>query len=127
MDRAAVGYIPLTNEWEVLDDFRFSGYGVDLLIPAGFHTDLASIPRILWRLIAPYELSIEAALVHDWLYRHGGRHLHGTVDRLAADGIFREIMIAQGVPAWRCAVAYRGVRLFGGWSWQEEGACTQAE
>jgi len=120
MEQPVVTYQPATDEWIVLEDYRFSGFGVDLLIPTGFRTDLASVPRLLWRVIAPFELGLAAPLVHDWLYRHGGRHLHGTVDRLAADGIFREIMIVDGVPAWRCALAYRGVRLFGEWSWNHE-------
>jgi hypothetical protein len=41
-------------------------------IPAGFVFDLASVPRVLWWLIAPFELSIVAPLIHDWLYRVEG-------------------------------------------------------
>lgn len=121
-----ISYRPRTALWEVLADYEFHGYSIDLLIPQGFVCDLASIPRLLWRIIAPHELGIVAPLVHDWLYRHGGRHQSGTVDRLAADGIFREIMIAEGVAPWRRVLAYRAVRLFGWRAWKAAAASCAA-
>lgn len=119
-------YLPPADAWEVQEDYEFEDFGINLIIPKGFRCDLASIPRLLWRLIAPFELSLTAPLIHDYLYRNGGRHLCGEIDRLAADGIFREIMIAEGVSWWRYAAAYRAVRMFGGSAWKE-GQCTQVE
>lgn len=113
-----VKYRPSTDDWIVLAVYRYLGCGIELQIPEGRTTDLSSIPRFLWWLIAPFELSIEAPVVHDELYRNGGRHLGGVVDRATADWIFREIMIAERVPAWRYTLAYRGVRLFGRWRWR---------
>ena len=37
-------------------------------MPAGFETDLASVPRAAWALIAPWDVA-RAAIVHDILYK----------------------------------------------------------
>ena len=37
-------------------------------VPNGFITDLASTPRLLWNLIAPFDVA-RAAIVHDLLYK----------------------------------------------------------
>lgn len=42
--------------------------GYKLLIPAGFETDLRSVPKILWGKIQPYNASLFAYLIHDRLY-----------------------------------------------------------
>jgi hypothetical protein len=82
-------------------------------IPAGFETDLASIPRLLrWWLDrdGPW---VQAAVVHDWLY--SGAYL----PRLIADyALWLGMGVAvAGVPRvgrLDRAVIYAGVRL-GGW------------
>ena len=58
-------------------------------------------------------------MVHDFLYRHRGKPPQGTVipyrtfTRLEADRLFDRIMEQENVAAWRRAIAYRAVRLFG--------------
>ena len=39
-----------------------------IVVPAGFETDLASVPRAAWALIAPWDVA-RAAIVHDILYK----------------------------------------------------------
>ncbi len=80
-------------------------------IPEGFTTDLASIPRIFWSIIAPHELGIDAPLIHDWLYRNniGGRAW--------ADYILLHLMRQNKVPYWKRKVVYGAVRAFGWRSW----------
>ena len=39
-----------------------------ITVPSGFITDLASTPRILWNVIAPFDVA-RAAIVHDLLYK----------------------------------------------------------
>ena len=51
--------------------------GYKITVPAGFVTDLASIPRPLWVLWPPFGKYTRAAVIHDWLYdmhRKGGKH-----------------------------------------------------
>jgi hypothetical protein len=110
--------------WELTEDFLYRGYGVELLIPKGFQTDLSSIPRFFWREIAPFELSITAPVVHDYLYRHGGRYvsLSGqmcTMTRAEVDALFLHIMLDEGVGVFRRRAAYWAVRWFGGGSWND--------
>jgi hypothetical protein len=77
------------------------------VVPAGFVTDLASVPRVLWRLFPSSGRHNEAAVVHDWLYNCG------TCSRFLADAIFREGMIALGVPKWKAWLMFMAVRAFG--------------
>ena len=37
-------------------------------MPKGFETDLASVPRAAWALIAPWDVA-RAAIIHDLLYK----------------------------------------------------------
>lgn len=79
-----------------------------LTIPAGFVTDLASIPQILWNILPPIGRYDHAAVVHDFLYQNNG------VTRAQADVVLREAMEVKKVPAWMRWTIYSGVRV-GGW------------
>lgn len=92
-------------------------------IPAGFHTDFASIPRILWPLIPPQGRHAKAAVIHDWLYvnapttttRWLGGRMERSISRREADGVFRRVMRESGVGWLRRWTMWLGVRL-GGWA-----------
>jgi hypothetical protein len=112
------------GEWRLEADYTYRDGPTAITVPAGFHFDLSSVPRALWSLIAPFELSIVAPLLHDFLYRHGGRPPAGTVDpprtytRAEVDAMFRRIMEAEDVTAWRRVLAYAAVRVFGMRAWR---------
>ncbi len=92
--------------------FRLAnGACLELEIPAGFITDFASTPRLLWPLFPPTGPWMRAALVHDYCYRE-----QVPFSRFLADALFREVMRLDGVPRWRRIVFYWAVRLFG-WLW----------
>ena len=42
--------------------------GSKITVPTGFVTDLASVPRAMWWLIAPFDVA-RAAIIHDLLYK----------------------------------------------------------
>ena len=98
-----------------------------LTVPAGFSSDGASVPRFFWRVVFPPgdQKALRAAFVHDWIYR---THPDGW-SREAADMLFLKILIEDGMPKYRAALAWLGVRLFGGpaWKagkkWHEKHAC----
>lgn len=87
----------------------------ELTVPKNFLTDLASIPRFAWWLIAPFEVS-RAAVVHDYLYRQLRQHSKkDSRARAAADAIFLQAMeeMEPPAPAYKRYLAYWAVRMFG--------------
>ena len=75
-------------------------------VPAGFPTDLGSIPRGA-RNLAQSTDAPEAFVVHDWNYQTG------QVTRAEADNILHE-MLKSRVSWFSQKLIYTGVRL-GGW------------
>lgn len=119
MQSPAVTYNARIGTWILLEPFYMNKSGVIISIPSGYETDLASIPRMFWRVIAPFELSIAAPLVHDYLYGNGGVAQNQVLTREETDKLFLDIMEAEGVSWWRRKIAYRAVRMFAGFAWRE--------
>lgn len=90
-----------------------------LIVPAGFESDGASVPRFLWGAVFPRDdrQALFGALVHDYVYR---THPFGWTKK-DADKAFYELMRAGGVSYIRAQKAYLGVRLFGKSSWEAGG------
>lgn len=94
------------HTWLLLEDFA---YDSDLLkrivvVPAGFLTDFASVPRGLWNILPKTEYG-QAAVVHDFLCRYG------EVTRKEADLVFKEALEHLGASSRRVKVMYWGVRI----------------
>lgn len=87
--------------------------GRRFVVPRGFVTDLASVPRLPLVYLLTGGTSNEAAVVHDWLYT-----MH-PVPRLVADKVLREASAITCVPAWRRWLMYWGVRLGGASYWRK--------
>ena len=97
-----------------------------------FETDLASVPRICWAFIAPWDVA-RAAIIHDLLYKRI-RQYRAKIDendlnintknnnyrtaKVAADDVFHMAMkdAEPSVAKWKIFSAYWSVRLFGRWS-----------
>lgn len=99
------------GNWRLLADLEFLSDAAKqtIIVPTGFVTNFASVPRI----IGIYELtgntSSKAATVHDYLY---STHI---VCRRVADAVLREASKVSGVPGWRRWIMWAGVRV-GGWT-----------
>jgi hypothetical protein len=78
-----------------------------LIVPAGFVTDYASVPRAPLTYWLFGGVGDEAAVIHDYLYSIG------THPRSMADEVYAEALIACGVPAWRRGPMWAAVRVFG--------------
>jgi len=120
-----VSYLVDRERWVLEAAYTYTDGARRLTVPQGFEFDLASVPRAFWSLIAPFELSIAAPLLHDFLYRYQGEPPAGAIEppgrysRLEADRLFRRVMEEEGVARWRRALGYAAVRLFSGYAWTE--------
>ena len=90
-----------------------------ITVPAGFESDGASVPRLLWGVVFPRDdrKALFGAIVHDFIYR-----THPvTWTRSDADTVFLYLLQQGGVSYVRRVRAYIGVRLFGGKAWEDGG------
>jgi hypothetical protein len=85
-----------------------------VIVPAGFVTDFASIPKRLQSVFSVHGPYLLAGIVHDYLYWEQGA---SGCTRAEADGIFRLVMIENKVTRPTYNAMYRAVRLAGQGSW----------
>ena len=94
--------------------------GLVVIVPVGFESDGASVPRFFWRVVFPPgdDKALRAAFAHDYIYR---THPDGWTRELA-DLMFHDLLIEDGIPKIRAELAWAGVRLGGRKAW-EAGGC----
>lgn len=99
--------LPDGRSIQLLEPLEASALGLTIVVPAGFESDAASVPRLFWRTFPPWGRYTPAAVVHDWLYvcRHD--------PRAEADAVFLELMAHLRVPWLQRRLMFRAVRLFG--------------
>lgn len=81
----------------------------EIIVPAGFKTDFASVPRFFQRLFPATGKYNEATVVHDWLCYQWKK---GKFDRREADLIFLEAMRTLDVKGWKRRLMYTGVGVY---------------
>lgn len=95
------------DEFQLAEPFAVQTADATYVVPAGFISDLESVPRVpviyaLFKNRAPY-----SAILHDWLYETR------IVSRAVADRLFLAAMKAEGLPWWMRRAMYAGVRVGG--------------
>ena len=114
-----------------LEGVGVSATGYKITVKKGFVTDLASVPRMCWAFIAPWDVA-RAAIIHDLLYKcirqyrkAHRKSLRSTEDpkvisaaKKASDNVFLMAMkdASPSVPKWKIYTAYYSVVLCGRWS-----------
>ena len=102
--------------WQVLESFDFESIILDriIIVPEGFITDFASIPRSLWTLVGgPTGKYTKASCLHDYCYRT----VHFcTKDQ--ADHVLLEAMQLSKVDWLTMKEVYDGVRVGGASSYK---------
>ena len=94
--------------------YHVGNSNITVTVPAGFVTDLASIPQAFWSLgLTPTGRYSKAAIVHDYLY------WTQLCTRQQADNILLIAMKESLVPAATRDAIYRGVRAAGSAAWSE--------
>ena len=96
------------STWALVDPLVYRGSWERFVVPAGFRTDFASVPRPVTWLVPRFGAYTLAAILHDWLCTEGIRT--GAVTARQADGIFRRVMRESGVPVLRRWLMWAGVR-----------------
>jgi hypothetical protein len=96
------------DTWELVDELVYQGRRERFVVPAGFRTDFASVPRVVTWLVPRFGAYTLAAILHDWLCSEGIRS--GEVTSREADGIFRRVMRESGVSVLRRWLMWAGVR-----------------
>lgn len=91
--------------------------GVNITVPKGFKTDLASVPQILWNIIPPFGDCTQASIVHDFLYSNKGSVCGLQFTRADADNILYTLMVQAGMSYIKAKSMYYAVRMFGGSHW----------
>ena len=99
--------------YQVVGDHTYvTSYGC-FTIPDGFISDLASIPRLFWGLLPRDGKYLEAALIHDYLYK-----THNAPKKIA-DLIFLNEMARLNVRKTKRLAIYTAVKWFGGSSYRK--------
>jgi hypothetical protein len=128
------------RRWRVYEAFTYRIGDPDsdqyIVVPKGFVTDLASIPRGLWNLFPPAGGQYDkAAVLHDYLYNGGciveireeldeygyyNETEHSLiVTRRLADHVLLEAMQVLGVGWFARSTIYAGVRVGGRRAWRD--------
>jgi hypothetical protein len=83
-----------------------------IVVPKGFVTDLASIPRLFRILLPRDDVYMLPAVIHDYLYWTQG------CSRSEADSVLFLAMKEYEIDPFRRWIIYLGVRWFGAWAWR---------
>lgn len=92
--------------------FTIPGTGQRIVVPRGFVTDFASVPRIFWTVFPKHGEYTTAAIVHDYLY------WRQQCTREQADELFEFVMKDSDVSSGTRFAIYGAVRFGGGAAWE---------
>ena len=94
--------------FRVVENFQFEigrkGSGIAVAVPAGFETDLASVPWWALRLVDAGAM-VRSAAVHDRLREDL------AFTKLQGDAIFLTALEAEGVKRWQRELVFCAVRI----------------
>lgn len=106
------------QRWRLIDRllYRSVKYAGVFVVPAGFETDLTSVPTVVQSLLPKVGDYDAAAVLHDAAYAHrletaDGQRIY-TV-KPVADALYHEAVRACGTGRTRAALMYAAVTLWG--------------
>lgn len=111
------------RRWVLVEPFSYDvgeeGSSVRIEVPERFTTDFASVPRVAWPVISPYDQP-GPPIIHDWLYYWHKWPDGKAMTRKQADRIFLEALEVDGAGWFKRRMMYRAVRLFGRRAWRSK-------
>jgi len=96
------------SDFALVEPLTYRGNRDTFVVPAGFVTDFASVPRLVTWLLPRYGAYTRAAILHDHLWERD------DVTKADADGLFRRAMRELGVSAPRRWMMWAAVRTASG-------------
>lgn len=101
------------KRWKLTKNLKYKTHdGEIIVVPKGFITNFASVPRIPLAFLLAGDTAHAPAVIHDHLYSRKVVSTH-YYSRADADRIFREAMDDDGVWWWRRWLMWTGVRIGG--------------
>lgn len=109
--------------WKLLEPFEYNNPPFKIVIPKGFVSDGASIPKVFWSIIgSPWSgRYARAALPHDYLY------YTQAISRKKADLEFYRAMKVLRVSFVKRWTMYHAVRTFAWMTWKNHKKRLEAE
>jgi len=110
--------MPIDNKYSKVTKrikFYSKRYKITIVVPVGFITDGASIPKILSFIGSSFNgRYVLPAIIHDYLYSKTSSFIKkNNISRLKADIIFLDMMLEYGVKKWKAYLFFISVRIFG--------------
>lgn len=95
-----------------------------IVVPKGFETDFASVPRLPMMWVLAGGVGHRSATIHDWLYSlakqaQNSGATYKVFSRAICDAVFAEALACGGVGFFRRGAMWAAVRL-GGWRYWGE-------
>ncbi len=101
--------------WILTDELHYLSARIgEIIVPAAFATDFASVPRLPLAYLLAGGVGDRAAVIHDFLYRS----VPHPTDRATADAVFYDALIDCGISSWRAYLMWSAVRCFGRGNWR---------
>lgn len=106
-DLALVALNGFPDYWYLAQPLIWQEPDCRIVVPPGFVTDLASVPKPLRGILDVNGRSRRPAVLHDFAY-----HSH-NLPRADADDLLRRAIIAEGGRPWQARIYWMGVRIGG--------------
>jgi hypothetical protein len=105
-----------SDRWELYRSITFQTLAGQVTVPAGYTTDFASVPVLLWGFFPPIGRHNRATILHDYWYdnRLFEAEFGSTLARKMADvELYERLKAVEPHKPIRNYLMYRACRLFG--------------
>lgn len=104
-----------TKQWQLTRPlFYVTANNRSVVVPVGYRTDLASVPRPVWWLIPrDDEFARRPSVIHDFIYTHGT----AKFTKAEADQVFYDALLEEGMPKPLAWLMFAAVRIGGRGNW----------
>lgn len=97
------------NSFEVVSDYAFNLKSYKGVVPKGFKTDGASVPRIFWSIFPPYKSEyFSACVIHDYLCAMA----NSKKDYELADEVLKQALQSLGLSKFKIFIFYNSCYTF---------------